>query len=165
MMKKHLRRFAAPQSVDVRLIGEVQGTDHILQKFDNLTKQLGICLLFLICAALCVLGYIDVDDHNNEYFQMSETVVYGVLKSFVRIVVEKFGNIYMDGSPSQNRKYPAMYLMARRGFIDCFVSWDYKKYQYMMRIAGQYKGKSGKQTITIKAICNPYICVCDILLG
>ena len=150
------RRFGSPRCVVERLWQALNGCEPFTQKVDTWSRRPGIRPLVRFAACLTMLVYGDCADRLDDHLQMSESSVMSSLKSFCRLVVEKFSN-YMNRCPTQEEKERAVEIMKQRGFPGCFGSWDCKHYFWSncpVALAGQYKGKGGK-TLVMEALVDP----------
>jgi Plant transposon protein len=103
--------------------------------------------------------YGDSDDHEDDYLQMSETSLNDSMKAFTRLIIEKFGDEYLNRCPSDAEKRRCVAGMSRRLFNGAFGAWDCKHFVWKncpMILQGQYKGhaEGGKKTIILEAIAD-----------
>ena len=154
------RRFGMPRGIVMRLWDACDGIDPFVQKSDRVYKRLGIRPFVRFVGALRMIKYGDCADRLDEHLQMSETVCNEAIKAFCRVVVSEFRGEYLNRSPTPAEKQRSIELMKMRGFPGCFGSWDCKHFLWRncpTRLAGQYKGKEGGNTIIMEAICDPHL--------
>jgi hypothetical protein len=160
------RRFRMPRSVFNRIHDALveEREEPFIQKYCSVTKKPGISPLCRLVACLRKVCYGDADDREDEYLQLSETSMNESMKAFTRIVVEKFGDEYLNRCPSQAETKRALDMMAKRHFRGAFGAWDCKHFVWKncpVYLQGQHKGhaEGGKKTLILEAVadCDGYI--------
>ena len=116
------------------------------------------------------MAYGNSGDQNDEYVQISETVSNEAFKVFCRLIVEKFGQQYLNSCPTVAEKQRTVDLFARRWFPGCFGSWDCKHFTWKncpVRLAGQHKGhsKGGEKSLIREAVCDSEIYFWYVFFG
>jgi Plant transposon protein len=81
------------------------------------------------------------------------------IKAFTRLVVEKFGDEYLNRCPTDAEKRRDVAMMARRHFPGAFAGWDCNHFVWKncpVVLQGQYKGhaEGGKKTKIMEAIAD-----------
>jgi Plant transposon protein len=152
------RRFRMPRSVFQRIHDASMGTDPFIHKEDA-TKKLGLYPLVKLVACLRHLAYGDAYDREDENLQISETALAQLTKQFCRLVVERFGQQYLNRPPTLEERKVISARMSRVGFPGCLGSWDCKHFNWKncpMRLAGQHKGhaEGGKTTLILEAFAD-----------
>lgn len=160
------RRFRMPRSVFNRIYDALvqQAVPPFVQKYCTFANKPGITPLCRLVACLRKICYGDADDREDEYLQISETVVNESVKAFTRLIVEKFGSEYLNRCPSEAEKKRALAMMSKRHFPGAFGAWDCKHFVWKncpVYLQGQHKGhaEGGKKTLILEAIadCDGYI--------
>jgi hypothetical protein len=94
-------RFRMPRIVFNRIHNALVGEEPFLQNYSCICmKPAGIHPLCRLVACLRKLCYGDADDVLDEYFQMSETVLNDSMKAFTRLIIDIFGNEYLNRCPN-----------------------------------------------------------------
>jgi hypothetical protein len=97
------------------------------------------------------------DREEDEYLQLSETVVTASVKQFTQKVIQYFGAQYLNRCPTAEEKKRAEFMMAQSGFPGHFGCWDCKHFMWLMcplREAGQFQGKEKKKTIILENVAD-----------
>jgi hypothetical protein len=147
-------RFGMPRSVFLTIYEMVKEDKEFKRKVDCTGKP-GITALCRITAVCRYLKYGSAADREDEYLQQSETVVLRAVKVFTRLIVLKFGMVYLNRCPTMEEKIRMEKMMARSGFPGIFGSWDCKHFKWCMcplREAGQFKGKEKNKTIILEIV-------------
>lgn len=150
------RRFRMPRLVFNRIHDELMGVDPFTQKKDA-TNKLGISPLVKLVACCRHIAYGDAYDRDDENLQLSESVLASVTKDFCKLIIEKFGQQYLNRTPTVEERKAISSVMTQKGFPGCLGSWDCKHFNWKncpMRLAGQHKGhaEGGKKTLILEAI-------------
>jgi hypothetical protein len=124
------RRFRMPRSVFNRIFEALVREEvyPFVQNCDSVTKKLGITPLCRLVACLRKICYGDADDREDEYLQISESSVNESVKDFARLMVEKFGEEYLNRCPTEAETKRAIAMMAKRNFDGAFGAWDCKHF-------------------------------------
>ena len=149
-----LCRFGLPRAHFCMVYEAVKDEPTFRRKYDAFGRH-GITALCCVTSCMRYLVYRTAADREDEYLQLSETVVLASIKSFTRHIIEKFSCQYLNRSPTMEEKVHCMNLMARSGFPGIFGSIDCKHFVWIMcplREAGAYKGKERKKTIILETI-------------
>ena len=80
--------------------GKVEGKGPFKQHFDCVTKVAGIHPLVRMVAWLQQLSYGNASDHSDENFQISETTLDDSFKEFCVIMIQEFGQEYLNRCPT-----------------------------------------------------------------
>jgi hypothetical protein len=104
-----------PRSVFNRIYDALvqQAVPPFVQKYCTFANKPGITPLCRLVACLQKICYGDADDHEDEYLQISETVVNESVKAFTHLIVEKFGSEYLNRCPSEAEKKRALAMMSK----------------------------------------------------
>ena len=73
------------------------------------------------------------------------------------MMVAEFGGQYLNRCPTDAERQSISRVMATKGFPGCLASWDCKHFNWKncpLRLAGQYSGKEGKNTLILEAIAD-----------
>ena len=158
------RRFRMPRSVFTQLFDRINGEGCFKQKRDCIGKQAGIHPLVRTVACLRHICYGGAYDREDENMRIGEETLRQAVKQFTRLVVEHFGEEYLNRCPSTEEKEKIFQANAERGFPGCFASWDCKHFVWHrcpMRWAGRHAGhaEGGKKTLILEALAdvNQYI--------
>ena len=159
------RRFHVPRVVFAEVWGKVEGKGPFKQHYDCVTNNPGIHPLVRMVACWRRLSYGDASDHSDENFQISETLLDNSFKDFCLIILQEFGQEYLNRCPTNDEIKRTLRVNSNRGFPGLFASWDCKHFPWdmcPMAKAGQHKGKEQKNTLILEAICDPdtYIWYC-----
>ena len=104
------------------------------------------------------LSYSDASDHSDENIQISETLLDESFKEFCAILLQEFGQEYLNQCLTNNEIKQTLRVNSNRGFPGLFASWDCKHFPWdmcPMAKAGQQKGRENKNTLILEAICDP----------
>ena len=159
------RRFRVPRVVFAEVWGKVEGKGPFKQHYDCVTAEPGIHPLVRMVACWRRLSYGDASDRSDENFQISETSLDDSFKDFCLIILQEFGQEYLNRCPTNDEIKRTLRVNSNRGFPGLFASWDCKHFPWdmcPMAEAGQHKGKEKKNTLILEAICDPdtYIWYC-----
>ena len=106
-----------------------------------------------------ILVYGDCADRLDEGLQMSESATSESFKMCCGMFVENFPEC-LNKYPTAADKMRVLAVMKRRRFPGRFTSWDCKHYFWEncpVALARQYKGKEGRKTMVMEAICDPFL--------
>ena len=107
----------------------------------------GIHPLVRMVACWQWLSYGDASDWSDENFQILETSLDDSFKEFCIILLQEFGEEYLNRCPTNDKIKRTLQVNSNRGFPGLFASWDCKHFPWdicPMAEAGQHKGKEKK---------------------
>ena len=148
------RRFRCPRTVWNRIHDAMMGKDPFVHYVDA-SKKPGIYPLVKLVACFRYLAYGDALDREDENLQIGESTLNPIVKRFTRMMVAEFGGQYLNRCPTDAERQSISRVMATKGFPGCLASWDCKHFNWKncpLRLAGQYSGKEGKNTLILEAI-------------
>jgi hypothetical protein len=154
------RRFRMPRSLFITVKDAVIGVPPFTEHTDAFGKP-GIDPLVRLTACLRKLAYGASSDSLDETFEISESTLNRDLPIFCKIIVQHFGEKYLNNFPSPETLAEIQQVNAARGFPGMFASWDCKHFPWKMcpvALQGQYKsGKEPSPSIVLEAICDPHL--------
>ena len=153
------RRFRMSRRLFNKIHDKVMGLDPFIQKYDKFKKTPGIHPLVKLVCCFRYIGYGTSFDSFDENLAMGEQTVKDTVQAFCRIVIDEFGEQYLNRSPTPEERATINREMERKGFPGCIGSWDCKHFVWKncpMRLQGQYKGhaEGGKKTLILEAIAD-----------
>ena len=80
--------------------------------------------MVIFVASMRIVNYGDCTNRLDEYLQPRKTVSSDTLKSFCRIVVNRFNAQYLNRRPTPAEKESVLEVMKQMGFPGWFASWD-----------------------------------------
>lgn len=149
------RRFRVPRVVFDRVWQQLNGQGCFIQKHDALGKA-GIHPLIKMVSCFRKLAYGDACDREDENLGVAESTLSQIFKEFAKSVKREFPQ-YLHRSPTEQEIARSQAIYEARGFPGCFASWDCKHFQWKncpVALAGQFRGKEGKSTLVLEAICD-----------
>ena len=141
------RRFRVPRVVFAEVWGKMEGKGPFKQHYDCVMNEPGIHPLVRMVACWRWLSYSDASDHSDVNFQISETSLDDSFKEFCIILLQEFGQEYLNRCPTNDEIKRTLQVNSNRGFPGLFASWDCKHFPWdmcPMAEAGQHKGKERK---------------------
>ena len=121
-------------------------------------KETGIHPLVRMVACWQWLTYGDASDRSDKNFQISGTSLDDLFKEFCVILIQEFGQEYLNQCPTTKEIKQTLRVNSNRGFPGLFASWDCKHFPWdmcPMAKVGQHKGKEKKNNLILEAICDP----------
>lgn len=159
--EKHFeRRFRMSRAVFNRIRDRICGQPPFVDYVDVATRKKCIDPLVRLVCAMRTISEGTSFDSKDECFQMSETATINAVESYCKLMIQEFGDEYLNRSPTPVEKEKVLKRMAERGFPGAFASWDCKHFVWEgcpMRAHGQHKGHhaGGKKTLILEAISDP----------
>ena len=153
------RRFRLPRNVFDKIYNRVLGKSLFVQRRDA-AKKLGIHPLCRFVACIRYLAYGVSFDFLDEYCRMSESSVHKSVKDLMKIIIDEFGEEYMNRSPTEEESDSILQFNEQRGFPGMFASWDCTHYNWKkcpVALHGQFKGRKECKTIVLEAVVD-----CDL---
>lgn len=154
------RRFRVSSSIFQRVCQSVfgKGCFYPPTKKDA-TGKAGIHPLVRTTAVFRMIAYGTPADCQDEQWQIGETTIDKAMKCFCRVMIQEFGDHYLNRTPSLAEKNRILAKSASRGFPGCFASWDCKHFvrdKCPVALQGQHKGHAdgGKYTKILEAIAD-----------
>ena len=131
-----------------------------------MTRSYGIYPLVRVVACFRRLVYGDSYDREDKNLQILSTEVWRIFKIFCRLIVEEFGEQYINRCPTEAEKERCTSMMCSRGFPGCFASWDCKHFRWATcptRLAGQHLGEYSNlffasNNVEYLIICVLFVC-------
>jgi hypothetical protein len=125
----------------------------------NAAGKFGIHPLVRLTACFRSLGYGDAADREDEYLQIAASTLDVSLNSFCELLIESFGQQYLNRSPTEVEKRKILAYNEKRGFPGLFASWDCKHFVWdmcPMALQGQHKGHhaGGKNMVILEAVAD-----------
>jgi Plant transposon protein len=165
-------RFRMSRAIFMCIYKELVGKDPLFtqQKSAIGAKPDGIVPLCRLTACIKKLCYGNADDQYDEYLQLSKTSLNKSMKVFTRLMVDKFGDEFLNRAPTPEEKNRCARMMQQRYFPGCFGAWDCKHFVWKncpTGLHGQYKGhaEGGKKTIILEAIADNNCYIWYIFFG
>ena len=90
--------------------------------------KLGIHPLVRIVACFKLILYGCTADELDEQYQISKTTTTRSFKQFCCLIVDNFGDKYLNRAPTNIEKAEILELNKKRGFPGMFGSWDCKHF-------------------------------------
>jgi Plant transposon protein len=149
------RRHRVPRPVFDRVWQQLHGQGTFVHR-QNAMGELGIHPLLKVVACFRKLAYGNADDQLDEVLGIAESTMNATMKEFVQTIKRDFSQ-YLHRCPTPQEISRAQAIYAARGFPGCFASWDCKHFQWKncpIAQAGQHRGKEGKSTLVLEAICD-----------
>ena len=152
------RRFRMPRRLFNRIHDQLMGLDPFVQKYDA-SKKPGIHPLVKMVGCFRFLAYGDAYDREDENLAIGESTLKVYVQQFCKMLIEEFGEQYLNRTPNQQERKAINKEMASKGFPGCIGSWDCKHFVWKncpMRLAGQHQGhaEGGKKTLILEAIAD-----------
>lgn len=134
-------RFRVSRVVFNRVYSVINGIPPFLYRKDAVGKY-GIHPLVRLTACFRSLGYGDAFDREDENLRLSATSQNYSVKSFCEIIIDKFGEQYMNRNPTKEEKDIILEVNKNRGFPGMLASWDCSHFQWNkcpMKLDRQFK--------------------------
>jgi hypothetical protein len=109
------RRFRVTRSIFKRIYDKILNFGLFSHHCDALGKH-GIYPLVRTVACFRFLAYGDTFDRNDEYLHISETSTANLVKQFCQLIVQHFGPLYLNRSPSVVERNRILLYNKKRGF-------------------------------------------------
>jgi len=138
------RCLSVPKVVVSRLFDAVNVIDPFIQKENFCTRRLGIWPMVRFVVSMRMLKYSNYAHRLDAHLQLLETVSSDALKSFFRIVVDRFKAQYLNRCPTPAEKESVSEATKQRGLPGYFVPWDREHFlwrKFPVILSGQCKGK------------------------
>ena len=152
------RRFRLPRNVFDTIYDRIIGKSIFIQGIDA-TKKRGIHPLCRFVACIRYLAYGGSFDSLDEYCRLSESSIHKSVKCFTKIIIEEFGEEFLNRSPSDDESKEILNYNETRGFPGMFASWDCTHFNWKKcptALHGQFKGRKECKTLVLEAVvdCN-----------
>ena len=149
-----------PRTIFNKIYDELKVSNEFARKYNPVTRSYGIHTRVRFCAALQLLVSGNALDSVDQYFKMGETTAHEAMKSFCKLVIQKFGDRYLNRCPTMREKQDVLELMKRRGFPGAFASWDCKHFVWkncpVAWNGTHYHHKDKKKSLILEAISDPF---------
>ena len=151
------RRFRMERCIFQKIYTAVAGESIFVHRYDCTNKP-GVHPIVRITACLRILMYGNCADAYDEKFEIAESKLVASVKAFALKIIEKFGAMYLNRSPTEEELERIRRINLGRGFPGLVASWDCKHFVWKncpVYLAGQHTGKEKAPTLILEAICVP----------
>lgn len=108
-------------------------------------------------------AYSDCFDWSDEYLQLSEPSLYQSIKAICALVVDCFGEYYLNRTPSVEERDRILIFNAKRGFPGMFASWDCSHFKWdkcPVQYHGAYKSRcNNSKTVVMECVVDCHMWV------
>lgn len=152
-------RFRVSRRVFNTVYNKLYGLDPFIHKVDALGKK-GIHPLVRLTSCFRLIAYGDSCDREDENMRLSRSSMNDALKSFCNLIIEQFGDNYLNRTPNEKERKSILKINEKRGFPGLLASWDCSHFQWdkcPIQLHGQFKnGRYKGKTIVLEAVvdCN-----------
>ena len=153
------RRFRLPRNVFDTIYNKILGKSIFIQRKDAANK-LGIHPLCRFVACIRYLAYGGSFDSLDEYCRLSESSIHKSVKSFSKLLIDEFGEEFLNRSPNDEECNEILTFNEMRGFPGMLASWDCTHFSWKKcptALHGQYKGRKECKTLVLEAVVD-----CDL---
>ncbi|KAG7336622.1 plant transposon protein [Nitzschia inconspicua] len=154
------RRYRVSPSIFEKVYQQLLGKG-VFRRPDKLDAcgRKGIHPLVRMTAAFRVLAYGCGADREDENLSIGESTVHDAVKSFCKLLIQEFGDEYLNRTPTVAERNRILKHNKTRGFPGLFASWDCKHFVWdncPVALQGQHKGHhaGGKYTKILEAIAD-----------
>ena len=153
------RRFRLPRNVFDTIYNKILGKSIFIQRKDAANK-LGIHPLCRFVACIRYLAYGGSFDSLDEYCRLSESSIHKSVKAFTKLLIQEFGEKFLNRSPTDDECNDILKYNEMRGFPGMLASWDCTHFSWKkcpVALHGQFKGRKESKTLVLEAVVD-----CDL---